>query len=53
MLNREPVNCKAVLRLNKDKEKFKDMVKEDITIEDYPKELIKKKNPQVKLQLGI
>jgi len=53
MLNRKPITCDATIKLKEDKQNFKDMTKDDIYIEDYPKELIKKKNPQLKLQLGI
>ena len=53
MLNREPVNAKCEMKIKDSAEKFKNMTKSDIYVEDYPKELIKKKNPQLKLQLGI
>ena len=53
MLNREPINCKAAIKLDDKVEKFDDIKPDDITIEDYPKELIKKQNPQLKFKLGI
>ena len=53
MLEREPINCKAEIKLNDKIEKFDDIMPDDITIEDYPKELIKSKNHQLKLELGI
>ena len=53
MLDREPVNCEAKIELNEKVKKFDDVMPDDITIKDYPRELIKKKNPQLKLQLGI
>ena len=53
MLNREPVNCKASVELNPEIKKFKDFKPSDIEIVDYPKELIKKKNPQLKFPLGV
>ena len=53
MLNREPVNCKSDIELNPDIENFYDFTPDDIKITDYPKELIKKKNPQLKFELGI
>ena len=53
MLDREPVNCEAKIELNEKVKKFDDVMPDDIKIKDYPKELIKKKNPQLKFQLGI
>lgn len=53
LLNRKPVKCKATVEVNENIEKFKDFTKDDVYIEDYPKEKILKKNPQVKLPLGI
>lgn len=53
MLNREPINCKATIKIKDEATNFKDMTADDIYVEDYPKELIKKQNPQLKFQLGI
>ena len=53
LLNREPVNCGANITLNFDITSFEDINPEDVTIEDYPRELIKTKNPQLKFPLGI
>ena len=53
MLDRDPINCKATIKLNEEIEKFDDIKPDDITIEDYPRELIKKQNPQLKFKLGI
>ncbi|MBR3211156.1 MAG: thymidylate synthase [Bacilli bacterium] len=53
MLNREPITCKAQITLNKEKEHFDDFTPDDIKITDYPRELIKTKNPQFKFPLGI
>ncbi len=53
MLNREPIDCKAEIVLNEEVKSFDDIKPEDIKIEDYPRELIKKKNPQMKFPLGI
>lgn len=53
MLNRTPVDCKAIIKLKEEAKEFKNMTSSDIYIEDYPKELIKQKNPQLKFQLGI
>ncbi len=53
MLEREPVNCKAEIVLNKKVENFDDFTPDDVKIDDYPRELIKTKNPQLKFPLGI
>lgn len=53
MLNREPINCSANIELNPNIESFYNFTPEDIKITNYPKELIKKKNPQLKFPLGI
>ena len=53
MLNRKPINCKATIEVKDNINSFKDFTKDDVYIEDYPLEKIKKKNPQLKWQLGI
>ena len=53
MLNREPINCKAEIKVNEDVTNFDDFKPSDILIEDYPREKIKSKNPQLKFPLGI
>ena len=53
MLNREPINCKAEITINPEVTKFEDFKTNDVKIEDYPRELIKTKNPQLKFPLGI
>lgn len=53
MLNREPINCNAEITLNEDIKSFDDYNPDDVKIVDYPRELIKKKNPQLKFPLGI
>jgi len=53
MLNRTPINGNCNIELNKKVKKFNGVTKDDITIEDYPKELIKTKNPQLTFELGI
>lgn len=53
MLQREPVNCKANIVLNENVKAFDDFKPEDVKIDDYPRELIKTKNPQLKFPLGI
>ena len=53
MLNREPISCRAEIVLNPDVSTFQDFQPKDIKVEDYPRELIKKKNPQLSFPLGI
>lgn len=53
LLNRDPINCDARIVLNDRINNFDQVTPDDITIEDYPLQLIKKKNPQLKLPLGI
>ncbi len=53
LLSRESIECNPTIKLNPNKKNFYDFTKDDITIEDYPKELIKKKNPQVKFEIAI
>lgn len=53
MLNREPVTCGANITLNSDITSFDEITPDDVKIKDYPRELIKTKNPQLKFPLGI
>ena len=53
MLSREPIDCNPSIILNEDKKNFYDFTQDDIIVENYPKELIRKKNPQLKFELGI
>ena len=53
MLDRDPINCEATIELNKKIIKFEDIMPDDVKIKDYPRELIKTKNPQLKFKLGI
>ena len=53
MLNREPINCKANIELNKEINSFEHYTPNDIKITDYPRDLVKEKNPQLKFPLGI
>ena len=53
MLNREPITCDATIEINENKNKFTEFTPDDIYLDDYPKELIKEKNPQLKFPLGI
>lgn len=53
MIDREPITGKCTIELNERVKTFKEVTKDDIYIDDYPKELIKVENPQLKFQLGI
>ncbi len=53
MLEREPVDCNPTIELNPEKTNFYDFTPDDVTVKDYPRELIKTKNPQLKFDLGI
>ncbi len=53
LIQREAVECSPTIELNKEKTNFYDFTPEDVTIKDYPKQLIKEKNPQLKFELGI
>lgn len=53
MIDREPINGKCTIELNEKVKSIKEVTKDDIYIVDYPKELIKVENPQLKFQLGI
>ena len=53
MLHREPVTCGANITLNSNITSFDDITPDDVKITDYPRELIKTKNPQLKFPLGI
>ena len=53
MLDREPIDCNPKIWLNPEKTNFYDFNQDDIKVVDYPRELIKKKNPQLKFPLGI
>lgn len=53
LINREGIDCNPQIEINKEKTNFYDMEVDDVVIKDYPKELIKKKNPQMKFDLGI
>jgi len=53
LLGRESVDCNPKIVLNPDKKDFYSFTMEDFELIDYPREVIKEKNPQVKLELGI
>lgn len=53
LLNRQSVECRPEIVVNENVNNFYDFIVDDIKIKDYPRELIKKKNPQMKFDLGI
>lgn len=53
MLKRESVDCSPKIVLNEDKKNFHDFEVDDVKIEDYPRKLIRTKNPQMKFDIGI
>ena len=53
LIGREPVEGECSLELNESVEHFDDITPDDIKLKDCPKQLIKTKNPQVKLPLGV
>lgn len=53
MLKRKPIACNPKLVLNKNNTNFYLMKIEDFNLINYPQDIIKKKNPQLKFDLGI
>lgn len=53
LLERDSIDCKPVIELNKEKTNFYDFTLEDIKINNYPLQEIKEKNPQLTFPLGI
>ena len=53
LIRREGIDCNPQIILNENKTNFYDFTVDDVQIVDYPKELIKKKNPQMKFDIGI
>ena len=51
LLKREPVDCSP--SINVADVPLKEMMPDDIEIKDFPKTLIKKKNPQMHFDIGI
>ena len=53
MLDREPIDCTPSVWVNPEIHNFYDFTIDDIKIIGYPMDEIKKKNPQLKFDLGI
>ena len=53
MLKRSPIDCNPKIVLNPNKDNFFEFEPDDVVIEDYPRALIKEKNPQLKFDIGI
>lgn len=53
MLKRTPVDCNPKVWINPEKKNFFDTTVDDIKIIDYPREIIKERNPQLKFEIGI
>lgn len=53
LIEREPVECSPRLVLNPDVKNFYDVTEADFTMEGYPLDEVKAKNPQLKFELGI
>ena len=52
LLNREPVDCHPTFTVD-DNVTWDNIMPDNVHLNDYPKELIKTKNPQMKFDLGI
>ena len=52
ILSREPVDCNPTITVDEDVT-WDTVMPDNVHINDYPRELIKKKNPQMKFDLGI
>lgn len=51
MINREPITFESTIITDYDKD-FYDIRPKDISVKGYPRELVKKKNPQLSFELG-
>lgn len=52
LVNRDSIDCNPKIIIDKEVN-WNNIMPENIHIEDYPKELIKKKNPQIKFEVAI
>lgn len=53
LINRKPVSCNPKFVLDTEKTNFFEFTIDDFKLVDYPKEIIKEFNPQLKFDLGI
>ena len=53
LLRRESVDCEPKIWVNPDVKDWYDYTPDDVRIEDYPLEEIKKQNPQIKLDIAV
>ena len=53
MLQRESVECSPYIWLNPEKKDFYEFTVDDIKLKDYPRDVIREKNPQLKFPIGI
>lgn len=53
LLKREPIECSPQIEIDENANNFYDMNQDSVKIVGYPRKLIKEKNPQLKLELGI
>jgi thymidylate synthase len=53
MIERAPIECHPKIEIAADKNDFYDIGVGDIDIKNYPKKLIKSKNPQLQFPIGI
>lgn len=53
LMNREPVDCRAEIKVDDSISEFEQFTKESVRIDDCPRQLIKTRNPQLEFQLGI
>ena len=53
MLTRDSIDCQPYIWVNPDKRDFYDLTIDDIKLMGYPRDEVKKQNPQLKFELGI
>ena len=53
MIERESIDCKPYIWVNPDITDFYQLTVNDIKLMDYPRDIIKEKNPQLKFEIGI
>lgn len=53
MLDRDSIDCKPYIWINPEVTDFYSLTVDDIKLMDYPRDIIKEKNPQLSFELGI